>query len=356
MSSIKNRSVNLPRTNEIFRLRCDDWGYAIFRFIINLFYTDTPFNEHVSPRGCLKKSIDLAMPPKKKQKTKLLKSEKLCLAKQIQDDSSRVYKLVKDKILAVGRKLCESRMKFVEMLCKDEETLSGLIDVMVQKYLFLFKKHMRQNRSLEFQQSWFLHLNSEYFPPCQADQAIDTQPGAASNPIAAADINCHESVQAWQAVLKKCSPSTTVDQKEQRIILSTIAYLVFDEMTEKVKDYKFSVAEAPVANPSSPVKPKFMESNVSLYRYGGFALHSLIKKLQKQHETPKKSGHSQQSIANAVESLSILKLIKVKEDQKDDLPNAIKLLNQGGLTIVSPLMLPYLRAVLSKLLHWLIMI
>ena len=42
MSSIKNRSVNRPRTNEIFRLRCDDWGYAIFRFIINLFYTDTP--------------------------------------------------------------------------------------------------------------------------------------------------------------------------------------------------------------------------------------------------------------------------------------------------------------------------
>lgn len=38
----------------------------------------------------------------------------------------------------------------------------------------------------------------------------------------------------------------------------------------------------------------------------------------------------------------------MKEDQKNELPNAIKLLNQGGLTIVSPLMLPYLRAVLSK--------
>ncbi len=71
----------------------------------------------------------------------------------------------------------------------------------------------------------------------------------------------------------------------------------------------------------------FVESNVSLYRYGGFALHSLLKK----HESEVRVSSSRDR-----DIVIILKQLKIKDEQMSQLPKAIHLLNQGGLYIMNP--------------------
>lgn len=94
-------------------------------------------------------------------------------------------------------------------------------------------------------------------------------------------------------------------------------------MTEKVKEYKISMCPGPSqVGDQSETNAIFTESNVSLYRYGGFALHSLIKKHEKQRESMKQSLSitKSQSMSTA-EILSILKQLKVKENQRNELPS-----------------------------------
>ena len=50
-------------------------------------------------------------------------------------------------------------------------------------------------------------------------------------------------------------------------------------MTVKVKEYKIGLASITEAEATPAATPQQLhESNVCLYRYGGFALHSLLKK------------------------------------------------------------------------------
>ena len=62
-------------------------------------------------------------------------------------------------------------------------------------------------------------------------------------------------------------------------MISTVLYIVYDIMTGKVKEYKAGLVHDNsdlIADEESTVA--MVESNVSLYRYGGFALHSLLQK------------------------------------------------------------------------------
>ena len=67
---------------------------------------------------------------------------------------------------------------------------------------------------------------------------------------------------------------------------------MYDIMTAKIKDYKTGDLMDSAATSSSVTtyccdspETVFVESNVSLYRYGGFALHSLLKKYNTEIQT-----------------------------------------------------------------------
>jgi hypothetical protein len=151
------------------------------------------------------------------------------------------------------------RMEFLHSMCQDKTTFPTLIEMMARKYFSLYKRRWVER--------YFTGINS-----------------------------FHEHIMKHAI-------------EEQCIVLS-IAYTVYDIMTEKVKEYKLKdklIDESVTWPPSDDsTYSTFAESNVSLYRYGGFALHSLLKKLLKSNvEQP-----NQQNMIN------ILKKLKITEMQK----------------------------------------
>ena len=108
---------------------------------------------------------------------------------------------------------------------------------------------------------------------------------------------------------------------------------------DRVKAYKESVdASTELSHGEVNTETtKFYESKTSLLCYGGFALHSMIKKRKKEEAT-----------ALAKSELKILESLKATLDESDDIPSAIHHLQQGGLHIVTPRIIPLLRAVVDK--------
>lgn len=238
-------------------------------------------------------------PPKMKRKTMFLKREKLAMVTELEgDDLVAICKRCSETIRAdIHLERYDLRRTFVERICQDTESFSGLIKVLVNKYLSLFKEHMKGNRFAQFEQSWFTHLES-YFTP-------DT---------------CYHG--QWNAMAEKCSEPgcTTLGLEEQHIVLASIAYSIYDIMTEKVKQYKLDsndtstsatcISLEQVTTFVPPVKDKkFAESNVSLYRYDGFALHSLVQRLKPSSAKSVTSQCSRSQDRNR-EMLAILKKMK----------------------------------------------
>ena len=172
---------------------------------------------------------------------------------------------------------------------------------MVARYLELLKACMRGKKYVKFEQQWFEHIH-EYMAE-KGDQA-----------------------DMWRTVV--CRSKLDVSEQEQRIVVSTIAYHIHDLMGERVKKYKEDILAQ-----EEPKIYKFTESNINLLRYGGFALHSMLSKRQRRG-------------CEDCE-LDLLKTLTVTEDEWDKIPPAIRHLQQGGLKIISPRMLPFLRYVVK---------
>lgn len=135
-----------------------------------------------------------------------------------------------------------------------------------------------------------------------------------------------------------------VSENVCRIVLCSVAYIVYDMMTIEVHDYKTELSRndqghqadcssaSDSSSSSSTIHP--CESNVSLLRYGGFALHSLI---QKYHNGPWQHDN-------------VISLLKKKPESAASVPYAIECLNQGRLVIIDPCMLPYIRLLVEKVM------
>lgn len=82
----------------------------------------------------------------------------------------------------------------------------------------------------------------------------------------------------------------TLDIHQQRIVFSTLSYVVFDLMVDKIKDYKVTdFKQSGVKNSRASSKKSTItlkESNVNLYRYGGFALHLIQKRTKSVKDKP----------------------------------------------------------------------
>ena len=231
------------------------------------------------------------MPPKKRKKTsKFLKKDKLCMIEELKKEK---YSDVVEKCVTIIRegvhlKLFDSRRKFIEELTEEKakKPFMDLVGAMVDKYIALLKVYVTGKRFAQFEQAWLCHIE-EYFtePPAQAQTST----------AISSEVSLHS---MWKAVFDSIESKPSLE--EQRIVVSTVAYTVYDLMTEKVKDYKINLAVSttepqaePMAAAISTSKKRLYESNVNLYRYGGFALHSLLKKYDQQTPT---SSHDQQMV------------------------------------------------------------
>ena len=167
-----------------------------------------------------------------------------------------------------------------------------------------------------FEQIWFSHIE-QYFNH------------SAPNPESS-----HSPSVLWNVVERAKMSGANLPVKDQRIIVSTLAYHIHDIMVDRVKAYKESL-DAPTESSSGDVSTettKLYESKTSLLRYGGFALHSMIKKRKKEAEvTP-----------HVKSELKILDSLKATQGESDEIPSAIHHLQQGGLHIITPKVVPLL--------------
>ena len=141
----------------------------------------------------------------------------------------------------------------------------------------------------------------------------------------------------------------TLDEIEERIVVSTLCYAVYDLMVDKVKDYKVEqmlqteiIGTATAPSTSGASRIKLRESNINLDRYGGFALHSMISKRNKAKQK------SPQDPALLQTELKFLHSLRIPKDRWNELLGPILDLKQGGLHIVVPEMLSFLRNLVDK--------
>ena len=77
---------------------------------------------------------------------------------------------------------------------------------------------------MQFEQAWMEHIHSYFSSPTEVHSTLD-------------------SYIVWQAVVEKCECS--VGDKDQRIVVSTMVYAVYDLMTDKVKYFKQHINSPP---------------------------------------------------------------------------------------------------------------
>ncbi len=134
--------------------------------------------------------------------------------------------------------------------------------------------------------------------------------------------------QLWINVVTRTEQrGATLCVTEQRIVISTLAYIVHDLMADKVQEYNKTHSMLEATSCSAEENPDtsscvFSESNVSLYRYGAIALHSMIRKWLA-HKTK----------ITVKNELDLLEHLKVTKEQWGQLPAAILELNKGDLVV-----------------------
>ena len=195
---------------------------------------------------------------------------------------------------------------------------------------------MKGKKYANMQQEWMMNINK--YVRCEESSTN-------SDEAATCYTDKEEQHKLWHRVIDTVSKfGCTLDSREERIVLCTLSYAVYDLMVDRIKDYKLQqtpTATAPSTSDTSNIKLK--ESNINLYRYGGFALHSMICKRNKLAE-------QKLPIANELVQTELRSLhsMQISKDRWNELPTTILDLNQGGLRMVVPEMLPFLRKLVEK--------
>ena len=170
------------------------------------------------------------MPPKKKKKTSFSAKERDCIIADLDD---RSYNDMLDLYLVSLHKGAQlkwnpTRLQLVEELTKPgriRKPLNNLTDAMTRKYMALLKVYKTRKCSAQFQQAWLDHIEIYFTKPEAGDEDVDVK-------------------SIWKLVCD--SFATPPNLQEQRIIVSTMAYIIYNIMTEKVTDYKIHLSSSVV--------------------------------------------------------------------------------------------------------------
>ena len=285
---------------------------------------------------------------KKKKKAKLPfdASKRKALATDLEgEDYSAVVDSVIERLLSgLHLELSEPRKAFVSAICDPDkpirESLVACIMGMILSFIDLYRECMKGKKYANMQQQWMMNINNY----------LQHEESVCSEAVTSSCTDKEEQYKLWYSVFNAAKKiGYTLVEREERIVVSTLCYAVYDLMVDKVKDYKVEqmvqteiTATATASSTSGASRIKLRESNVNLYRYGGFALHSMISKRNKAKQK------SPQDPALLQTELKFLHSLRIPKDRWNELPGPILDLNQGGLHIVVPEMLPFLRNLVEK--------
>ena len=261
------------------------------------------------------------------------------------DYSTLVEAAIKRLPSGLHLELSEPRNRFVCAICDHDkpvlrEHLVACVMGMVLAFIDLYKACMKGKRFANFQQEWMVNIN-HYF-----EQPGDEQKSAEATGCFCTDKQ--EQNKLWHKVTEAASQAGyTLDIQEERIVASTLCYAIYDLMVDRVKDNKVhlsseSDAASACADASRESAITLKENDVNLYRYGGFTLHSMIEKRNKSLQTGPKDSCVKLE-------LDFLRGQLVQKERWKELPTPILDLNQGGLHMVTPEMLPFLRKLVEKM-------
>ena len=234
----------------------------------------------------------------------------------------------------------KSRREFVATICHEpvKPTLVACIMGIILAFLDIYRacmKGRKGKRFSNFEQSWLEHVK-DYMYVGRAE----SETGGAGSTAALTDKT--ERRRLWSRVTAVASEAdSTLDTSEQRIVVSTLCYIVYDLMADKIKGYKVektSEEDSTGASVSAESVLQLREHDINIYRYGGFALHSMLKKRRKINPGKSKSVHSE---------LQLLESMRIKDERWTELPIPIQQLKKSGLHMMTPEMLPFLRKVVE---------
>ena len=168
---------------------------------------------------------------KGRSKTKLSAKERKTL---VNDVRKRMYPGIKEEVLhrldnEIQFTHYPDRLQFLELCKKDpgRTHLFNLLQIMTETYMDLLHKFCPGKKYLEFQNSWFFHLNI-YFDvdSVQTVEGITTERAK----------KLHDS---WQLLVENtavCGKILTID--DQRIFLASMSSIFFDIMSDEIKSEK----------------------------------------------------------------------------------------------------------------------
>lgn len=225
-----------------------------------------------------------------------------------------------------------------------ERFLVNCAKAMCSNFQSFYSTFLPRQRYTEFQQAWFTHIG-QYIDGKKGLGTPSSEPKTRSG-RRIKDVGKMTRVEAseckhiWDEFTKALASPLPIE--EQRILVSALAYAVYDEMNEEVMQYKWE-SKSDVATCSQAV-PKY-ESEDIIQRYLGFAVFSMMEHKKKQlaelHSRYTLSKEERLRLSHDLQQeIKLLKLMTIKNDEKQ-LSSAVTHLSQGGLTQVCSEMVMY---------------
>ncbi len=230
----------------------------------------------------------------------MAKERKKLVTEVTKEEHSEVIEEAVSRLLADHQlKHYPQRLNFLKVFtnCPMKEHFVAVLVIMKATYMDLLEKYSKGKKFLQFQNSWFFHVHL-YFENLFEVEGINMK---------RAEELCNYDLKSAKIKGKKAvgEPNCTSDIS------------------------------------GSPAFVQFNESTVSLYRYSGFALHSMIE------TRSKRLSDGPWSKRNEIE---ILESLKCKHNELNHVQSQVKDLDGGCLSIISPKIIPYVQVLLQNIM------
>ena len=183
--------------------------------------------------------------------------------------------------------------------------------------------YLPRKRFAEFQHAWFTQARNYIDGECT--EAVPSTSGRVKDHGAESRVAPQDCKASWDSFIKSSTASVAVN--DQRVIISSLAYAVYDLMIDNMKDFKADLIDTSLIFSLEPTP----EHEEIIHRYLGFAVKSLIDNKHKYLKNNK--AH----VLDTREELKVLNSLVVR----DHLPETVLELSEGGLTMVSSEMVLY---------------
>ncbi len=220
---------------------------------------------------------------------------------------------------------------------KGKDHLVKCVAAMCNNLCSFYLTFMPGKKYSEFQNALFMHIRkytvgiSGITPPALSSR---TRSGRKSKDAGSESfIRPDDCKKLWETFVK--SLTINISLNDQCMIVSSIAYAVYDLMIDEMKELKHSMLGLDMESSEKAVSSPSVEDEHTIHRYLGFAIQSLVTQ-KKNKLVVAVAGHPTFKLWQQLKVLQLL-----IPDSTDQLPNSIVGLSQGRLTHVSSQMIKY---------------